>query len=424
MSMREGRPTRRALHAVSLVACTALASIAALVSAPEVTRATNVDPNRPATIVVGPAAGIAPMARVDGGRRGRSPHPLPARPVVLWRRPGRGPLDFAPLAVDSRGSILVPSAMMPELSQLSADGTSAWRASTHRGPSIAGAALLADGTRVVATSAGELLGFSPDGAERFATALELSERNARVGILPLEDGGVAISSGQEVTEVDADGTVRQRTRLAERTMGPLLASAPGTLATTTSGAVYLVRPGYARRLGTFGGEPSESGASTADGRTLWAVVDHQRVVALDLAHGSTQVRFAVTDQSLHGPIVFGRGDSLVFTTWTGVLLVLDPNGGEIRRTPLEPRLSTLVTDAGKVDFAALEESPPPVTDSDGRIAFARVGGRIGVVAPDGSVAFVANSSCSSPAALAPAGPKRIVVGCRDGTVILVGDGPT
>jgi outer membrane protein assembly factor BamB len=182
-----------------------------------------------------------------------------------------------------------------------------------------------------------------------------------------------------------------------------------------------MRPGYARRLGTFGGEPSESGVSTADGRTLWAVVDHQRVVAFDLADGSTQVRFAVNDQSLHGPIVFGRGNMLVFTTWTGVLVVLDPNGAEARRTPLEPRFSTLVTDAGKVDFAALDESPPPVTDADGRVAFARVGGRIGVVAADGSVALVANPGCNSPAALAPAGAKRMVVGCRDGTVVLVGD---
>jgi outer membrane protein assembly factor BamB len=273
----------------------------------------------------------------------------------------------------------------------------------------------------VATSAGEVVGFSPEGAERFATALDFVERNARMSVLPLDDGGVAIASGQEVSEVDADGTIRQKTRLAERVMGPLVATPVGTVATTTSGAAYLVRPGYARKLGTFGGEPSESGASTVDGRTLWAVVDHQRVVALDLANGTTQVRFAVNDQSLHGPVVFGRHDTLVFTTWTGVLVTLDPNGREARRTPLESRFSSLVTDAGKVDFAALEESPPPITDDDGRVAFARVGGRIGVVAPDGSANLVANPGCSSPAALAPAGAKRLVVGCRDGTVVLVGD---
>ena len=273
----------------------------------------------------------------------------------------------------------------------------------------------------MATSAGELFGFAPDGATRFATALDLLERNAKVGLLPLDDGGVAIASGQEVSEVDADGAVRHKTRLGERTMGPLVATPSGIVATTSSGNVYVVRPGYARRIGTFGGEPSESGASTVDGRTLWAIVNHQRVVALDLSNGSTQVRFAVTDQSLHGPVVFGRSDALLFTTWTGVLVMLDPNGAEMRRTSLEPRLSSLITDAGKVDFAALEESPAPVTDGDGRVAFARVGGRIGVVGPDGSTSLVADPGCSSPAALSPAGAKPIVVGCRDGTVVLIGD---
>ena len=113
----------------------------------------------------------------------------------------------------------------------------------------------------------------------------------------------------------------------------------------------------------------------------------------------------------------------------GFSAALDPNvarvdhsdHGEPRRTALEPRLASLITDAGKVDFAALEESPAPVTDEEGRTAFARVGGRVGVVASDGTASFVSGPTCSSPAALAPAGPRRMVVGCRDGTVMLVGD---
>jgi hypothetical protein len=422
--MLDGRPHRRVPRGVHRVAAfTLLSSLAALVLTSQVSRATHVDPTEPTAIVVGPAPGIAPMARIDGGRRGRSPLPLPARPKIAWRRATRGGLDFAPLAVDSRGAVVAPSATLPELTELAANGANGWRSSTRRGLSIAGVVLLGDATRLVATSAGDLVGFSPEGVQRFATALDLQERNARLGILPLDDGGAAVASGQEIVEVDGDGTLRQKTRLPERVMGPLVGTPAGTIATSSTGTAYLVRPGYVRKLGTFGGEPSESGASTADGRTLWAVVDHQRVVALDLATGETQVRFAVTDQSLHGPVVFGRHDALVITTWTGVLVTLDPNGTEVRRTPLEPRYASLVTDAGKVDFAALEESPAPVTDDEGRVAFARVGDRIGVVGPDGAVSLVANPGCGSPAALAPAGARRIVVGCRDGTVIMIGDEP-
>jgi hypothetical protein len=385
------------------------------------TNATGVEPNEPATVVVGPSPGFSPMGRVDGRRRGRAHDPLPEHPKVLWRRAGRGGLDFAPLAVDARGAILVPSATLPELSQLSAEGGELWRAPTGAGPSVTGSVILGDGTRFLATSAGEARGFTPLGKPRFATPLDTQERNAKVGLLPLEDGGVAVAAGHEVIEIDASGKLRQRTRVAERIAGPLVETIAGTIATASSGAAYAVRAGYAKRLGTLGGDPSESGASTPDGRTLWAVVDHQRVVVLDLVTGATEVRFAVSDQSLHGPIVFSRADALVLLTWTGVLITVSPSGTEARRTPLEPRFATLITDAGKVDFAALDESPPPVTDADGRIAFARVGGRVGVVAPDGAVNLVATSSCSSPAALAPAGARRMVVGCRDGSILLIGE---
>ena len=397
------------------------ASFAALMLASPVTRATHIDPTQPNTIVVGPAPGIAPMGRVDGGRRGRAHHPLPEHPKIIWRRGGRGGLDFVPLTVDARGAILAPSATLPQLSQISAEGNESWRASTGAGPSITGAVILGDGTRLVATSAGEARGFSPEGSVRFVTALDLQERNARVGLLPLGDGGVAIAAGHEIVEIDGNGRLREKTRLGERTTGPLVATLTGTVATASSGTVYVVRPGYAKRLGTLGGDPSESGASTPDGRTLWAVVDHQRVVALDLTSGTTEVRFAVVDQSLHGPVVFGRGDSLVFTTWMGVLISVTPSGTDVRRTPLEPRFATLITDAGKVDFAALDESPSPVTDDEGRTAFARVGGRAGIVASDGTINLLEGASCSSPSALAPAGPHRMVVGCRDGSILMIGE---
>jgi hypothetical protein len=104
-----------------------------------------------------------------------------------------------------------------------------------------------------------------------------------------------------------------------------------------------------------------------------------------------------------------------------VLTRIGRAAGDVRRTPLDMRAETLVTDAGKVDFAQLDESPPPITDGEGRIAFARVGGRVGVVGADGRVRLVTGSTCGSPAALAPAGPRRMVIGCRDGTVVMVGD---
>lgn len=406
----------------SLVAALgALSAIAITLLATQETSATHVDPTSPVTIVVGPAPGYSPMGRVDGARRGRSRDALPDRPQVLWRQAVLGALDFAPLAVDSRGAVVAAGAGLPQLIQLTRDGVEQWRARTGIGPSVTGSVILGDDTRAVVTSAGDLAGFYPNGRVRFMIALELPERNAHLGLLPLDDGGLAVAAGHDVDELDGDGRRRDRTHLVERISGPLVATRHGIVATTAAGSVFVIHGGFAKKVGSLGGDPGEPGASSADGHSLLAVVDHQRLVSFDLRSGNVETVHAVSDQSLHGPVVFGADDARVLVTWNGVLTRIGRAPGDVRRTPLDMRAETLMTDAGKVDFAQLDESPPPLTDAEGRIGFARVGGRVGVVAPDGKVRMVTGSTCGSPAALAPAGPRRMVIGCRDGTVFMVGD---
>ena len=385
------------------------------------TNATHVDPTSPVIIVVGPAPGFSPMGRVDGARRGRARDALPDRPQLLWRQAALGALDFAPLAVDSNGAVVAAGAGLPQLIQLTRDGAEQWRARTGIGPSVTGCVILGDETRAVVTGAGDLVGFYPNGRTRFMIALELPERNAHLGLLPLDDGGLAVAAGHDVDELDGDGRRRDRTHLTERISGPLVTTRHGVVATTAAGSVFVIRGGFAKRLGSLGGDPGEPGASSPDGHSLVAVVDHQRLVAFDLTTGSVETVHAVSDQSLHGPVVLGADDARVLVTWNGVLTRIGRAAGDVRRTPLDIRAETLVTDAGKVDFAQLDESPPPLTDGEGRIAFARVGGRVGIVGADGKVRMVTGSTCGSPAALAPAGPRRMVIGCRDGTVVMVGD---
>lgn len=380
-------------------------------------RATHVDPRQPTTVVIGPPPGIAPMARIDGARRGRARDPLPEHPTVLWRSSMHATLDLAALAVDSHASILVASNNR-KLTQLGADGRVEWRASTGEGPAIGGAVILNDETRVIVTSASEVLGFSPSGALRFRTMLDLAERTARVSLLPLNDGGLQIAAAREIVRVDGDGQLRERTRLPDRIAGPLLQTRVGIVATAQNGVVYAIDAGFAKKVGTLGGDPGDAGASTSDGRTIVAVIDTQRIVALDLRTGEPETRLTVTDQSLHGPVVFGKANALVLVTFAGLLLSIEPAG--IRKTALDVRGDSLLTDAGKVDFASLEDTPAPVTDDEGRVAFARIGARVGVVSADGAIAMVSAPACS-PAALAPAGVRRLVVGCRDGTILMIGE---
>jgi hypothetical protein len=398
-----------------------LAATGVMLLATDETGATHVDPTSPVTIVVGPAPGFSPMGRVDGSRRGRARDALPDHPQVLWRHAALGALDFAPLAVDWSGAIVAASAGLPQLIQLNRDGAEQWRVRTGIGPSVTGSVILGDDTRAVVTGAGDLVGIYPNGRIRFVIALELPERNAHLGLLPLDDGGLAVAAGHDIDELDGDGRRRDRTHLTERISGPLLTTRHGIIATTAAGSVFVIRSGFAKRLGSLGGDPGQPGATSPDGRSLVAVVDHQRLVAFDLTSGTVATVHSVSDQSLHGPVVIGADDARVLVTWNGVLTRIGRAAGDVRRTPLDNRAETLMTDAGKVDFAQLDESPPPVTDPEGRIGFARVGGRVGIVSADGRVRMVTGSTCGSPAALSPAGPRRMVIGCRDGTVVMVGD---
>ncbi|NUQ77971.1 MAG: hypothetical protein HUU21_30935, partial [Polyangiaceae bacterium] len=69
----------------------------------------------------------------------------------------------------------------------------------------------------------------------------------------------------------------------------------------------------------------------------------------------------------------------------------------------------------------LKPSPAVVVDPDGRIGFARAGGRVGVVGTDGAVAIAGEKLCSVPVSVQPAGPRRMLVACRDGAVWMLGE---
>jgi hypothetical protein len=269
---------------------------------------------------------------------------------------------------------------------------------------------------VVVTTGGEVLGVSSSGALRFRTDLAATTRGGRVSPLPLENGGVALALGAEVVELDGDGAVRARSPLGERAIGPLVRTAAGILATGESGAVYRIHPPDAPdRLGTFQGDPG-AGAAAADGRTLLAIVDHRRLMAFDLVTGTTNQRFGAGVASLDGPVAVGPQGTALFTTFAGSLVGVDASGVEVRRTSLERSSRD-----GGVNPATVAESPPLLTDDDGRVAFARFSGAVGIVSPQGSVELAEGMTCSMPVALAPAGPGQIVVVCRDGGIVLLGD---
>jgi outer membrane protein assembly factor BamB len=383
--------------------------------------AESVTPGVATTVVVGRPSGVFPMGRADAARTGRTPDRLPDRPALIWQWAAGEALGFGALAVDARGSVVVASFAGASVAQISRDGRDEWKGKTGSAPPIGGPVILSDGTRAVVTAAGVVFGFDAEGRRRFVTELGLQGKAARTAPLALDDGGFAVGSANEVFFVSADGQVQGRCPIGERPAGALVQTARGVVVSTDTGSVYLARPpAFAAKVGSFGGDPGPGGAAS-DKDTLVAVVDHNRIVALDLRTGNARRLATPADLLLDGPVTLGTASAVMATTLSGLLVAFSPDGAEIRRTVLDARAISPITAAGTVNLAAISESPPLVTDAAGRVAFARVGGRVGVLSPDGTLAEIDQAHCAAPVALAPAGKGRLVVACRNGSVLMLGD---
>jgi outer membrane protein assembly factor BamB len=436
----------------ALVLAAASASALPLVS---MALADALDPNVPHIVVVGAPKGAAPAERVDAERSGRSKTKLPARPKEVWKKTLPSGTSFAPL-VDGQGTFtfaLTTSLVV----RWSSEGKEQWRVQL---PAAAASAvtvaappvLLSGGTIAVITSLGELVGISPSGSIRYTTPLGVSTsggvRDGGVAPLALDDGGLAIASGRTLMELSADGSVRARAQLDDAAIGALLPGPEGTIVTTASGAVYSFKPpGSPRKIGSFGGSVRK-GAVRADDRTLYAVVDNRRIVALDIPTGSTHTR-ASAGLLLGGfdaPVAVGPGGAAVTGAYAGLVLSFDPSGTEKLRVSIDPSLSLTAPDGGapvstssplspppypggpggsfglgQLPTIDMRPSPPVLVDSDGRVAFVRASGRAGIIAPDGNMTLLNERVCNRPSSLQPAASKKLLITCEEGTVALYAD---
>lgn len=418
------------------------------------------DPNVPHTVVVGTPKGAAPSERVDAQRTGRTKTKLPASPKESWKRTLPSGTAFAPL-IDGQGNITFALATSIVV-RWSPEGKELWRVQlpTAGSSAVTVAAppvMLSGGTIAVVTSLGELVGISPSGSIRYTTALGVSTsagvRDGGVSPLALDDGGLALASGRTLLELSADGSVRARAQLDDSAVGALIPGPEGTLVTTSSGAVYSFKPpGIPRKIGSFGGSVRK-GAARADERTLFAVVDNRRIVALDIPTGTTHTR-ASAGLLLGGfdaPVAVGPGGTAVTGAYAGLLLSVDSAGTEKLRVSIDPSL-TVSPDAGAPaasgtplygpsampppypggpgssfgpgsPFAAIDmrPSPPVIVDPDGRIAFVRANGRAGVISPEGSMTLASDRVCNRPVSVQPAGAKKFLITCEEGTVVLYSD---
>jgi hypothetical protein len=416
-------------HSPSKLGRAALAAAFVSVAGAWPARADVVDPSLPRTVVVGAPRGAAPSDRFDPRRTGRARTLLPAAPVEIWRRHVNGNVDVPPV-VDEAGNIIV-ALTVNDVVKLGPDARELWRAHPSA-PAAAPPALLADGTIAVVTTTGAAWGFTPAGAVRFVTPLGLSRKDLDTVPLALQSGGLLIAGGSSLVEIDADGVVRARATLdergpgasgpPERALGAIVEGPGGALVTTASGSVYRFRPpAPPRKVGSFGGVPVR-GAMVEGDRTLVAVVDGRRVVALDLPTGTTHVRSG--GLVFDAPPTLGPNGLVYAGTQIGMLLGIDAAGNEKVHVLLDKSQAPVGVVPGGGTFIATADakpSPPLVIDPTGRVAFIRPTGRAGFVSPEGKVEIISDRVCATPLAVLPGGEKRLLVACRDGLLSMYGE---
>jgi outer membrane protein assembly factor BamB len=231
--------------------------------------------------------------------------------------------------------------------------------------------------------------------------------------------------------VDPLGGIVGRVPLPDVPAGGLLGWNGSVLATLESGEVVSWRaPGGLRHLGRFPGRP-QGGAVLVGERTLVAVTGVDAVVSLDLRTGTQKLLLGGpgSTRQFEGPPAISLGGSLIVTTVIGELLAIDAQGTVLRRLALDNAVVLDSADAGAplASFFGrldLTPSPPVLVDPDERVGFVRAAGRLGVVALGpgaGPVQLGAARFCGRALGLASAGPGRMLVACRGGTIGMFGD---
>jgi hypothetical protein len=241
---------------------------------------------------------------------------------------------------------------------------------------------------------------------------------ATVAPLPLASGGYIVATESEVVHLGRDGKLRARAASSAMFVGSVLPAAGGALLTASLGGVYRFQPpAPLRRVGDLGGDVRDGGM-LASPSTIVAIVDRRRLVAFDLRRGLTErVYVAPPRHALEGPPSLA-GDLVVVADTSGEFVALDPRGQVVRRALLErvPLASFGATRGAAARFA-VAPSPPLLVGAGGRIAFARTGGRVGILDKE-HVAVSADRACVEPLALLPAGEAAVLIACRDGKLMV------
>jgi len=394
-------------------------------------RADDADPSAPLVVSIGDATSPSPVERGDLARTNRSHTAFPTEPAELDRRT-IGSFAQVPIATGDGGLLVALSS--PEILRLNSQAEEVFRTRIGSAQATRPLVMLPDGGFAALTALPSVVFLSKNGKVQATVPLpktSFATQNPAMGIgegfssiAPTADGAVAIAALRSFMIIEASGAVRTRVDLPEPIATDLVRSNDGWLVITTSGTVYrIASPGPPLKVGAFPGPPL-SPAVLADDRTLVAQAAGSRIVSLDLKSGATVVRASEQGfASFDAPFAMDADGGYAVTTSEGFLVRYDAGGAEVSRTPIDrgAGASTAMAVLGRVPQAQGPRGAV-ATDTNGNVAFARPSGRFGVRAADGKVHIASERVCQTPTAIVPVADERVVVVCREGTLLFYGSG--
>ncbi len=409
---------------------------ALLLVAPRDLAAEPVDAAFPSVVKVGRAKSPAASERLDSARRSRSNVLLPTQPSELWRK-SVGALAHAPVVLPNGDLVIALGS--PEIARLGADGSEISRVRIGAAPALRAPVVLPSGGVAVLTGAPSVVFLSPSGKLVATVALPRASFTVQAaGALPdsfasivaTDDGAVVVAAGRSLLTVDASGRVAARATLPERVASDPLEQGGGLLVVGEAGGVYRVAvPAEPRKIGVLVGAAIGTGA-LVDERTLIAQALPNRIVSLDLKSGVAVTRvgdsaFAMFDT----PPAIAVDGTAWLTSVEGFLVGYDASGAELARVQLDRNAAPPgglfalrppgMAGLGMQAVARLGT----VVDRAGAVAFSRPQGRIGVRDTAGKIVVAVERGCTTPLSITPTAPKKMLIACREGLLIMVGDAP-
>ncbi len=392
--------------------------------------AETLDPAFPEPLALGEPGGLLPSERINRERTNRSNFTLPSALDEIGRT--QVGAFVLPPTIDEEGQALI-STLSSEVVTLPlgciGDTTAGCanrqpeRRRIGSSPATVPMIRLSSGKTALLVGSPALVILAPDGTLETTVALPRgafptgpSHTDASVALVATLDGGLLLTAQRLLLVIDSDGRILTKTTLPDRLASPVMPFSDGFVGVLESGFVVTIRPPLAPEvLGTVGTIVPRS-AILIDQQTLLVTTPTQRAVTFNLVARKASTSVADLQTPLHSAPSFAADGSVWVVGLDGMVLGLSKEG---QRNVAVPPEKGLPANRGPEElFGAGNLSP--LLDREGTVAFARPGGRLGLI-QGGKLSATTDRACSVPVFLTLIADNDLLVGCRDGTLIRFGE---